>query len=131
MCIRDRVKSSYNRVAYIEKNNLVLEVYVRKLGEKIFLAGIIENLGEDIKYISPTPCHPDISIKIDEERIFYPGYTDTPCIQVLEERVLRRGEQKTTLAIWTPQKTGIYEIEVSFPFHGEKLIKIRQEIKSD
>ena len=125
------VKSSYNRVAYIEKNNLVLEIYVRKLGEKIFLAALIENLGEDIKYISPTPCHPNILIKIDEERIFYPGYTDTPCIQVLEERVLRRGEQKITLAIWTPQKTGIYEIEASFPFHGEKLIKIKQKIKSD
>lgn len=125
------VKSSYNRVAYIEENNLVLEIYVKRLGEKVFLAGLIENLGENIEYISPTPCHPDILIKIDGEKVFYPGYTDTPCIQIAEKRVLRRGEQKITLAIWTPQKIGSYEIEAAFPFYGEKLIRVQQKIKID
>lgn len=110
-----------------QKQEIILTVLIDKyeyrVGEKVVFKVVAKNFGsEDFRYSSPTPCHPDFKAIIyfpdGKEIEIYPKGVPMgrPCIQVVEERVLKGGEEKSSEYEYIFNAAGNYRIKVCFPY---------------
>ncbi|MBC7091309.1 MAG: hypothetical protein H5T50_05305 [Nitrososphaeria archaeon] len=102
---------------------VLIDKYEYKVGEKVVFKVVAKNVGsEDFRYSSPTPCHPDFKVTIyfpdGKEIEIYPKDVPMgrPCIQVVEERVLKGGEEKSSEYEYIFNIAGNYRVWVCFPY---------------
>jgi len=103
--------------------NITVEGHYFKVGEKVTFKVTAKNVGEkDFSYSSPTPCHPNFKVTVRspdgiEVEVYPKGVAmGKPCIQVLEERVLKAGEELSSEYEYVFHAGGNYTIRVWFPY---------------
>jgi len=123
-----------------QKQEIILTVlidkYEYKVGERVVFKVVAKNVdSEDFRYSSPTPCHPDFKVTIcipDENEIeIYPKEVPMgrPCIQVIEERVLKGGEEKSSEYEYVFNAAGNYRIKICFPYAQWAEKRLEKEIE--
>ena len=115
--------------------NVLIDKYEYRVGEKVVFKVVAKNVGdEDFRYSSPTPCHPDFKTIIyfpdgREVEIYPKGVPmGRPCIQVIEERVLKSGEEESLEYEYVFNVAGNYRIKVWFPYAQWAEKRLEKEI---
>ncbi|MCX8182916.1 MAG: hypothetical protein N3F08_00635 [Crenarchaeota archaeon] len=111
--------SGYSKIVFYLKTDRL----IANKGETLKILAIAFNPSqEDFPYASPTPCSPDFKIHLQApggERIeLYPVGHDPekPCIQVIQNRVLKAGGTIEAEYAYTFNKEGTYVLEAFFPY---------------
>ncbi|MEM3385906.1 MAG: hypothetical protein QXE78_10325, partial [Nitrososphaeria archaeon] len=102
---------------------IFVEKYEYRVGEKVAFKVVSKNVGDkDFRYSSPTPCHPNFKVVVyspdGKEFEVYPKGVPMgrPCIQVVEERVLKVGEEISSEYEYVCSYKGNYIIRAWFPY---------------
>ncbi|MEM1985847.1 MAG: hypothetical protein QXK55_03415 [Nitrososphaeria archaeon] len=102
---------------------IFVEKYEYKVGEKVAFKVVSKNVGDkDFRYSSPTSCHPNFKVVVyspdEKEFEVYPKGVPMgrPCIQVIEERILKVGEEISSEYEYVCSYKGNYIIRAWFPY---------------
>lgn len=102
---------------------ILIERYEYKVDEKVVFKVTSKNIGDkDFRYSSPTPCHPNFKVIVyspdGKEFEVYPKGVPMgrPCIQVVEERILKVGEEIYSEYEYVCSCKGNYIIRAWFPY---------------
>ncbi len=103
-------------IFYVEVDKLVI-----KRGETLRIAAVVLNPTEtDFVYFSPTPCSPDFRMYLRSSRgveiELCPDGSTGPCIQVIQERVLKAGGSVKVSYSYMFGEVGTYFLEAFFPY---------------
>ncbi|MCX8189261.1 MAG: hypothetical protein N3F64_06080 [Nitrososphaeria archaeon] len=111
------------QVGYQIYLNIIIEKYEYKVGEKVVFKIVSKNVGDnEFRYSLPTPCHPNFKVIVyspdEKEFEIYPKGVPMgrPCIQVIEERLIKVGEEISAEYEHTLSNKGKYIIKAWFPY---------------
>lgn len=105
-------------VFYLKTDRLVVDK-----GETLKILAVAFNPAqEDFTYASPTPCSPDFKIRLQAPsggitQLYPVGHDpEKPCIQVIQNRVLKAGGTIESEYNYAFNEEGIYVLEAFFPY---------------
>lgn len=109
---------------------LELDKFFYGRGEQLEARALIENRGEAVTYFTPTPCHPDVEIFLEQAEGWEAVYVkpkfskETVCIQVIDRRTLEVNGAIENVANISLEKVepGLHRVCARFPYTFQKHI---------